>query len=667
MHILIHIMSDITLFHKKLKQMRSLSDEMTGKNKDGDVTLTTLVLRLCASGFQFTDHMYDKLIKQMMCKYCVCPKNDDQKKVIDIVMKKVKKEDVQRMLKLIRIGETYFVDVLFDNDWEFDVTSLTTLAEFGYSNIRLDSSVVFDKSMYQYVIVKLLNFEDSFFDNMVPHVKNVTFELIRQHLLLFNKINVKGSISRKFVDTLVGNMCIDERNVLINYVIQHNLKGYIITSLCKFENDDLFVNHLCSTNLIMNNIITLFDIDNYVTVDVINKMFAIDTKCSCIIDKFIPKTDVRLLAEFVINNHVTKIVNFQSRNVRLRRRRSRYNGYGRHFKQVYPNNKRKCVISFNIDDGNFIDVDVDNGMKIYYIDVMSLFEIFGVEPNLDTLNLAVKWNNVDAIDKLLELGIVPNKSTLDISVANHDINVIGRILNYGIKPDHGTLSNFISKGDKFASLCYFKNAVVNYYVSKEKLECLGKKRRIRKSRMSRYLYHVEKCKKCTDHNKNQMMNRKFDKLERIFKLLVKNGLIVDMKCIDLMLSIHMYVPKLEKYGIAYDEDLYYLCYINNCFPDEYVNKFVIDKDLVKARLFSGPICNVEIDGYVIESLLHNGSEKYLDHDVAKVVAVKKLLYIDTIPQWNPIKGRRRHVKICNEVKNYIIKCEINKDIMMKKI
>ena len=69
----------------------------------------------------------------------------------------------------------------------------------------------------------------------------------------------------------------------------------------------------------------------------------------------------------------------------------------------------------------------------------------------------------------------------------------------------------------------------------------------------------------------------------IFELLVKFGLTITFNDLVNALNTQINIENLERFGIEHDENLYYHCYMNNFFPQEYLKKFTIDKNILELR------------------------------------------------------------------------------------
>ena len=72
----------------------------------------------------------------------------------------------------------------------------------------------------------------------------------------------------------------------------------------------------------------------------------------------------------------------------------------------------------------------------------------------------------------------------------------------------------------------------------------------------------------------------------VIDLLLNYGLNMSKNEIFEALENGYYVKDILRCGVQYDEELYYHCHINRIWPDEYKNKFVIDRNILElGKLF----------------------------------------------------------------------------------
>jgi len=239
--------------------------------------------------------------------------------------------------------------------------------------------------------------------------------------------------------------------------------------------------------------------------------------------------------------------------------------------EKYFNNKLKCK-SKNKKVMNLID----------------LFELLNIVPNEETFKIALNNGYVYTVQKMIKTyNFIPDITTLNEAAKSTDINMIREILLYKIEPTEMILETLVGSSKRV-------NNNLAYY----------RRRKIKKS-----------CK--TDLPEPKIL--------KIVKLFILNGLKINLHCISLLLSLNVHLVNLENYDIKYNEDLYFECYVNNCFPDEYINKFEIDKNVLIMRRFTNNKINtvnkviefiksnnIILDNYMMESILNFNDSKLND-------------------------------------------------------
>ncbi len=184
---------------------------------------------------------------------------------------------------------------------------------------------------------------------------------------------------------------------------------------------------------------------------------------------------------------------------------------------------------------------------IYAIEIYDLFSLLKIEPTFDTISKLIKLKKHDIINEILSKNlIISDKKLLDITIKTFDIKLIDMILKYKITPDIETL-----------------NIIINKHLS------------------DKYT--------------------KSKKILEILELLIHYGLQINFDNIKDLLSANLYVNNLERFNIPYDEDLYFVCYINSYFPEEYMKKFTIDKNVLTMRHYQWKKNNTtKIDSHISE-------------------------------------------------------------------
>ncbi len=182
-------------------------------------------------------------------------------------------------------------------------------------------------------------------------------------------------------------------------------------------------------------------------------------------------------------------------------------------------------------------------------DLVILFEIFKLQPNLNTLNIACEMDYIDTVNVLIkDHNLIPQKETLDKSIMSGNIKLITTILNYKLTPDD-----------------------VTFYM------------------MEKQYYSQE-----------------------IIELLISYGLEIKFEHIEYLLFRGTHLRNLDRFGIKYDEKLYFACFVNNNFPAEYVGINPTRLKLYKL------CCDKKLKyGTLMEFLKNNniGFDKYAFHNI----------------------------------------------------
>jgi hypothetical protein len=200
--------------------------------------------------------------------------------------------------------------------------------------------------------------------------------------------------------------------------------------------------------------------------------------------------------------------------------------------------------------------------NIIKIPILDLFQIYNLLPDVNTLNIAcTKYTNESVIDILLfTYKIIPEKETLDMSILTLNCDLINKIINYKLTPDSKTLYNITKEH------CY---------------------------------------------------NRPYD-VNKIIELLINHGLNITFNEVEYLLSIQFTLNNLERFDINYDDKLYFVCYLNNNYPVEYIKNFTIDKkilnmhELCKSKKLTYDKLinylktnNITLDRYALDNLLYH--------------------------------------------------------------
>ena len=212
-------------------------------------------------------------------------------------------------------------------------------------------------------------------------------------------------------------------------------------------------------------------------------------------------------------------------------------------------------------DDNCTNYITDNFKCVKNIKIINCFDYFKCKPNDETFKISLNNGYIYTTTKIIKQNnIILDINTLNECVKSRNIRLINNILCYKIEPTETTLENLVLSSKKPMNKALRRR--VRY-------------RRSRKSKKSRT-------------NKNDVVPIKIpiSNMMNIVNLLIKNGLKINLNCVSLLLSVHEHLDNLENYDIPYDENLYFECYINNYFPNSYMDKFTINKNILTARSYS---------------------------------------------------------------------------------
>jgi hypothetical protein len=197
--------------------------------------------------------------------------------------------------------------------------------------------------------------------------------------------------------------------------------------------------------------------------------------------------------------------------------------------------------------------------------------------------------------------------------------------------------------------------------------------------------------------RNRMMKKKGKKVDKtedpdiikLVKLFIFNGFKLNLHCISLLLSLNVHLDNLENYDIKYDEDLYFECFVNNCFPEEYMDKFQIDKNVIVMRRFTKnkihtssklmefiKTNNMVLDYYTVDAILNFNDNKlhekvFIENNC--VPSIFNKLHEKVFIENNCVPSIFTMYKKTNErcnvsiLKKFIKQNNITKDMMMGKV
>lgn len=582
-----------------------------------------------------------KLLKELLIYianpsplYLDNPKNNDEIEVIRIVLSSLKFNS--GTFRIILHGTTennpmIWIDILFEIKCKFDYRMLRHINNVGYKNSRIESSVDINEEMIYYIVATCcFNWRSNttYFSHIIPLIKHVPFNLVVLGIKICRR---KNGASRKFINTLVTNIIDSEYGLLSDYFMVNKMKDKNIlyahaqNKLCTAK----FIEYACNYGILKDNLQFLKLYDN-INTNLINMLIK--------------------HSEYGTYN-MSSDANFEEKQVVTK--------YA--FKKVNPKHVKLSKIVFNVDSGELICAQ-NNGITKYFVRFIELFGIFGCKPNNETFKMCLEKNYEYSVDVLINrYNMIPSKSHLNMVLKKRkpSIKLIATLLCYKLMPNLMTLQNFIDAQcfdyNNYSKSDYFRVNTKNTGSRKKY------RSRIRGGRRTRCRARMMK--------KNDAYS--------IIDLLINNGLTIDLKVISMLLSCGMHLENLENFGIAYDENLFFECYLNGFYPIEYVNKFTIDKDVLNMRLSRNikDVCayaknnNSQLDGYMIDMMIEQKNTEM----VSKYCAQLPLLTIFKIMNHDDTicRGFREPI-IDNDVilmrkklKSYVSEHKITSDVMTK--
>lgn len=652
-----------------LKNMASLYDEMMGVlNNDPLNTneLTNAVLELHGLNYVFKQKHYERLLLQMIhyewngrenkC-YLFNTTHIDHKKLIEIVLNNIELRGYY-FYELIRMSNRNdnfeWISILLDRNYKFTQPQINRMRyryklSTKYNNTKIETNDNFENNMITYLVLKLCGEEKvsaEFFDKVINFLKNIPplsmyyFNIVIDSIKSYSETNREdGNI---FITAMFYNIIQDTSNCDTVYDII-STKYYMYPFLCKLVIDNIykesFVESLCEKNILIKNLGILFDCvikHNYnVTIEFLNKILSKSEVCTINIDE-------------------DKLGNLLNVSGYI---------YDKHYD---INTSSDVIVNFNADNKNFIEIV--NNKYSGKIKSINLFKIFNCSPNNDTFNTTLNKGYSFSIDTLInEHNFVVDYNALNESLKSKNIKLISNILKHNIILDKNLINTLVTVPD--TKLVYYNDKLYEQSIRWKKRRA---SRRILRKRKGSKLVITNKNKK---NNKNKEIVIKNSTTITIVELLISHGLKIDLSCVGLLLSCNETLLNLERFGIEYDENLYFECYVNEHYPKEYMDKFTIDKNILTMRRYLNhnlsakkiktflETHNLKPDRYTIEFAINNRDSfgKYLMNKVDCIPSVatmyKESLCVEKM--W-----RKCHFN-CLAFRNFIEKNNIKKEMMVE--
>jgi len=491
--------------------------------------LTSLLINLINENYEFTTEQINMFYDQIFFTTgynlnFISSQITEHKRIIEYMITKYGIHDA-RVSIILDLGQYnnefyYIYDALFKIKYDFTMAQYKTLRNKKYVIVPIDN---YD-TMHNNIIFALCSHIE--FNNDIDRF-NKCLDILKQSNLPFNidHLNITTLMSQyykehmiRFLDVLFSKCDSSIFNSIINSGYTYNDR--IIYSIIEiFGYDDNFIVWLFTKKIPANPEI-LFKI--------INKGYQISLS---ILNKLL---ESRGKETFVIEN----VNDYASINLPLKILQQKYK-------------------------------KTDKGFEIKYMD---LFDIFNIEPDINTLNSVCKISFVNEINLLLnKYKIIPDHDTLNFCMSRLNYNLIHTILNYKITPDNDIILNLLP-----------------YQIRNES-----------------------------------------ETVRKIIELFIEFGLIIKIDSVEHLLLNRFCLRDLERFDIKYDEQLYFLCYLSNFWPETYINKFTLDKKILNMHnickdryLSSGKLIaymkdnNVKLDRYAIDILLNDN--RYVFDDIYKL-------------------------------------------------
>lgn len=410
----------------------------------------------------------------------------------------------------------YIYDILFKKKYNFTMAQYRTLKIKKYVNVPIDNYDTMHNNLI-FAMCSHLEFNND------PIQFNKCLDILKQSALPFNieHLNITSIISQYFKEQMVQLLDVlfsKCDNSIFDTIINSSYSYHdrvIYSIIEKFGYDDNFIDYLF-TKKIPSNPEILFKIINKgytISLSILNNLLAARSR-----ETFVIESDSLNLPSKILKQKYKKI---------------------------------------------------DKGFEIPFMD---LFDIFNIQPDVNTLNIVCKITFINEINLLLnKYKIIPEQNTLNFCMSKLNYNLIDTILNYRLTPDNDIILKFTS-----------------YQIRSE-----------------------------TEH------------VRKIIELFIKFGLIIKINSVEYLLSNGFCLKDLERFEINYDEQLYFLCYLTNFWPEEYLNKFTLDKVIMNMHnlcknkyLRYGELINylknnnVKLDRYAVDTLLNEN--RYLFDEVFRV-------------------------------------------------
>ncbi len=502
-----------------------------------------------------------------------------------------------------------WLDALIKRDYIFTNTQLDLINDINYPGInKLFNNKEITVETFKYYGTMISNCEIE--KNDIEKIKNYTGKFATEYLELLFASSYFGEAEETFIIEVI-NKTININESIYQIIIDKNITNYniinclISNNKCKPSNE--FVKYLTESTILTKRLQLLFHIMELgVQIDekMLNNMIQ-QNYC-----KYDPTTDIDFnklninFDEFInLNLNIafqnTKNTKNTKNNKNTKNTKNTKNNkkkyvssstsseeekrimpqkYLQYYKKYNAKNDEEESNSFSTESSDDMIYDDETCIKIYTID---LFKLLGIQPTIETLKIICKKGSVNVFDRFVTTyKIIPNKECLDESMLSLNQEMIFKIICYKINPDKDTFNKMF------------------------------------------------KCKT------GYFNPRKY---QEITELLIKNGLQITFNELEMLIMRHSYIDNLERFGINYDEKLYFICYKYDCCPKSYEDKFTINSNTLELRKMCEKTIkldqftkflknkNVKPDKYCVDNIYINGNRILIDYLTNKLKCYPSIL------------------------------------------
>lgn len=513
---------------------------------------------------------------------------------------------------IVRNKSAKYINKFIEYGYKFTQYQIKMLTNNCDGEIKYLDNGVLNESLIIYINILLSQnkkIDDNLFNswiNMVKESKELSFYYFEA---CYNNFGIKNNVNKDNCEILLTALFYNLLNngnnndLLINFITK-NTKRYSYIDKLVFTHlyNDTLIDKFNNANMFGNGLEYLLHIVekyNYVVnVEFLNKILLKTQYCDI---------------------HITN---------------GEY-GYIKQYVKIAKckNNIGNVIINF----GGDTFIEVNNGNYEGKVNVIDLFTVFNIVPDVNTLNISLKKGYVNVVDKLVNnWGIIVGDESLKESVRGKHLDMIEYVLKSGVVIGKDIVTLLFDGKEK------------NNIVHKRDGYDVRRKKRAFKWRISK----IKQNKSLTLAQQNEKINSlknsaPKDIIMDIMELLINYGLVVDLNIVGLLLSYNKCLERLDRFGILYDEDLYFVCYVNEYYPEEYMKKLNIDKNVLELRkLLKSNVSetkvieylkthNIKLDGYTFEYGLLNNN-KYIDTLMNKNYYIPKdnIMYKYSFCVWN---------------------------------